>query len=261
MVASEPLELVVYDEPGTCSYLPHQQWRLPLRLPVRLLTREEFGIRLEEGDRRQGRLLYRTACPSCNACEPIRIDVDDFVPSRTQRRIFRRGERLLQTTLRPIDVCPERVRLYNLHKHGRDLASGETQASMESYRSFLGESCCESFEMVYRKDGETVGIAIVDRAEEALSAVYFYWNPDFENISPGVYSIMKQVDLCKRLGLRHLYLGLYIGACKPMSYKARFVPHERLIHGEWQRFDEVASSDDESPFVTTPSDFPVPTPE
>ena len=48
MVASEPLELVVYDEPGTCSYLPHQQWRLPLRLPVRLLTREEFGIRLED---------------------------------------------------------------------------------------------------------------------------------------------------------------------------------------------------------------------
>ena len=101
-------------------------------------------------------------------------------------------------------MSDERVRLYNHHKHGRELAAGESQASLESYRSFLGETCCESFEMRYRIGDELLGIAIVDRAEDALSAVYFYWDPKHADLSPGTFSIMKQVELCKRLGLRYL---------------------------------------------------------
>lgn len=237
VVAAEPPELVVYDEPGTCSYLDDQVWRLPLRLPVRMLSREEFARRLTEGDRRQGRLLYRTACPSCRACEPIRLDVRAFAPSKTQRRILRRGDEEITTEIGPIIVDDERVRLYNLHKQGRDLESGETRASLESYRSFLGESCCESFEIRYRVGDELLGVAIVDRAADALSAVYFFWNPAFASLSPGVYSVLKQIELCRRLDLEHLYLGLYIAPCKPMSYKCRFFPHERLIDGGWQRFE------------------------
>jgi arginyl-tRNA--protein-N-Asp/Glu arginylyltransferase len=236
VVAAEPPELVVYDEPGPCSYIVNETWRLPLRLPVRTLSREEFGLRLAEGDRRQGRLLYRTACASCSACEPIRLDVEAFRPSRTQRRVFNRAEGRVRTALGPIGVSEERVDLYNRHKHGRDLAAGEAHASLESYRSFLGETCCESFEMRYRVGDDLLGVAIVDRADDALSAVYFYWEPGFEALSPGVFSIMKQVELCRRMGLRYLYLGLFIAQCPPMSYKSSFMPNERLIDGRWQTF-------------------------
>ena len=65
---------------------------MPLRVPTRMLTQHEFAERLRVGDRRQGVLLYRTSCPSCQACEPIRIDVADFVADTTQRRVYRRGE-------------------------------------------------------------------------------------------------------------------------------------------------------------------------
>lgn len=201
-----------------------------------MLTREEFGQRLDEGDRRQGRLLYRTACPSCVACEPIRLDIHKFEPNKGHRRVLRKGDASITTELGPISVTDERVRLYNLHKRGRDLMSGDHDAGLESYRSFLGESCCDSFEMRYRVDGELLGVAIVDRADNALSAVYFYWDPRFADLSPGTYSILKQVQLCKRLGLQYLYLGLYIAKCAPMSYKSRFKPHQRLVDGEWQTF-------------------------
>ncbi len=226
----------MYDEPGTCSYLEEMTWRLPLRLPVRMLTREEFGQRLEEGDRRQGRLLYRTACPACSACEPIRLDVNRFRVRKSHRRVVKRGDAAITTELGPISVTEERVRLYNRHKRGRDLMSGDHDAGMESYRSFLGESCCDSFEMRYRLNGELLGVAIVDRADNALSAVYFYWDPKFSTYSPGTYSILKQIQLCRRLGLQYLYLGLYIERCLPMSYKAKFKPHQRLIAGDWQTF-------------------------
>ena len=241
LVAAEPPELIVYDEPGPCSYLPDQIWRLPLRLPLRMLTRREFGRRLASGDRRQGRLLYRTACPACRACEPIRLDVDAFRPGKTQRRIERRGDEVFRVAMGPIQITADRVQLYNAHKHARDLAVDEGTTDLEAYTAFLGDSCCESFEMRYSVAGKLGGVAIVDRTDDALSAVYFYWDPALGALSPGTYSILKQVDLCRRLGLRYLYLGLYIADCKPMAYKARFLPHERLAMGRWRRFERTSN--------------------
>jgi len=240
VVAAQPPELVVYDEPSECSYLPERTWRLPLRLPVRGLTHDEMSNRLDQGDRRQGRLLYRTACPSCNACQPIRLNVDAFRPNKTQRRVLRRGDELIDVELGRTVVDRRRVQLYNLHKRGRDLAAGEHTTSEEAYRSFLGDSCCDSFEMRYYVAGELFGVAIVDRGEDALSAVYFYWDPRCTMLSPGTYSIMKQVELCRQLELRYLYLGLYIHRCKAMAYKGRYLPHQRRIDGRWRTFDRKA---------------------
>jgi len=231
--ASAPPELVVYDEPMACPYLPGQRARLPMRLPTRWLTAAEFDSRLQAGDRRQGVLLYRTSCEACQACEPARIDVDAYKERRTPRRIFRRGQEKIDVEIGPPEFSPERLALYNLHKRGRGLASSEEAMDEPGYRAFLVETCCDTFEIRYRVAGELIGVAIVDRAATALSAVYFYFNPDYAALSPGVFSILKQIELCRRWGLKYLYLGFYISACPSMAYKARYRPHERLIDGVW----------------------------
>ena len=237
VIAASPPELVVHDAPSPCPYLEEQTARLPLRLPVRRLRARELDVRLAAGDRRQGLLLYRTACPSCRACEPIRLDVRAFRPGRTQRRIFRQGEARIETEIGPLTATEEKVALYNRHKRLRNLTSGERRIDLDAYNSFLGESCCESFEMRYRVDGRLVGVAVVDRSATALSAVYCYFDPDHEDLSQGVYSILKQIDLCRRWGLEHLYLGLYIEACASMAYKRSYLPHERLLGGTWVTID------------------------
>ena len=48
---------------------------------------------------------------------------------------------------------------------------------------------------------------------------------------------MRALELAKRWGMRHLYLGLYIEANEHMGYKARFLPHDRLVRGEWRTFE------------------------
>jgi arginine-tRNA-protein transferase len=225
--------LLVHDAPSACPYLDDRVSRLPLRLPIRALRRSEFDSRLEIGDRRQGLLLYRTACPDCDACEPIRLDVEQFVPNRSQRRILRRGDREIETEIGPLDPTLEKVALYNRHKRGRGLTSGEEPIDLDGYRAFLGESCCESFELRYRIGGRLMGVAVTDRSDGALSAVYCYFDPRYGQLSPGTYSILKQLDLCQRWGLRHVYLGLFIADCEAMAYKGGFVPHERRLGGRW----------------------------
>jgi len=228
---------VVHDAPGSCAYLPGQKWRLPLRLPLRNLSRRELDERLAAGDRRQGRLLYRPNCPACCACVALRVDVERFEPSRSQRRALVRGNRTVGVEQGPLEVSPERLRLYNRHRRLRGLSTDGHETDAETYGLVLGDSCCESFELRYRVDGELMGVAVVDRGEQSLSAVYCYYEPEQSRLSPGTYSILHQIELCRSWSLRYLYLGLYIAACRAMTYKAAFLPHQRLLDGQWVTVD------------------------
>ena len=236
-LAGNPPERLVSDAPMRCPYLPQQTARLPLRLPVRPLSHDEFAQRLEAGDRRQGLLLYRPTCPTCRACEALRIDVNVFTPSKTQRRIFRRGEAAFETCIGQPTLTAEKVALYNRHKIERDLLVSNELADAAAYEEFLVESCTDTVELTYRHAGRLVGVALADRARGALSAVYCFYDPAYRRFSPGTYSILKQIALCRSWGLRYLYLGLYVADCRSMRYKARYLPHERLIEGAWRPFD------------------------
>ena len=239
-LSGNPPEWLVSDQLMRCPYLPLQRARLPLRLPVRPLRGDELAQRLEAGDRRQGLLLYRPNCPTCHACEAIRINVGEFAPSKTQRRVFRRGEAAVETRIGRPTLTAEKVALYNRHKVERDLLIGNELVDAASYEQFLVETCTDTIELSYHCAGRLVGVAIADRASGALSAVYCFYDPAYARLSPGTYSILKQIALCRAWGLRYLYLGLYVADCASMRYKARYLQHERLIGGEWRHFEAAS---------------------
>jgi leucyl-tRNA---protein transferase len=238
--AGHPPELVVYDKPQRCPYLRDRVARMPLRLPSRALDREELDERLEQGDRRQGFVLYRTACPTCAACEPIRLDVHRFKPSAAQRRVLRRGDRALSVEIGPTVLDARHIELYNAHKQGRHLDDGQPPIDADGYRDFLVNTCCDTFELRYYLGAELVGVAITDRGARALSAVYCCYDPRYQRLGIGTFSILKQLELCQTWGLRYLYLGLYIAESEKMAYKARFLPHERLVNGRWVETPNLA---------------------
>lgn len=243
LLDGQPPELLVYDEDTNCPYLDGRTAHLPMRLPTRPLTAVEFSRRLHAGDRRQGLVLYRPSCPSCRACEAIRLDVDTFVPNKTQRRIHRRGREMFEVEVGRPRLSAEKIALYNGHKTGRGLMGEGDPIDETGYGAFLVDSCTESFELRYRHEGRLAGVAVVDRASDALSAVYTYFDPALGKYSPGVFSILEQLERCREQGLRWLYLGLYVADCPSMAYKSRYLPHERLIDGAWVKFDRDANGE------------------
>jgi arginine-tRNA-protein transferase len=203
---------------------------------VETLAPERFDQRLAEGDRRSGVYLYRTACPSCRACQPIRLDVAEFRPSTTQRRTERRGDERLEVRIGPPVVELRRVKLFNRHRDGRGLAHGDSAIDERSYADFLTNTCCQTLELSYWDAGQLVAVAIADAGQTSLSAVYCYYDPDFDKLSLGTYSVLRHVRLCRETRRRWLYLGFYIAESPHMSYKANFRPHQRLIDGRWTEF-------------------------
>src|SRR5262245_14874048 len=232
----QPQEIVVFDTPHACSYLPDRTARLPYRHPLEKLTPEQFDQRLAEGDRRSGVFLYRTQCPQCRACQPIRLDVEKFRPNATQRRMQRRGDELLIVKTGAPIVDRSRVRLFNLHRDGRGLAADDWPLDEHSYAEFLTDTCCDTLELSYSHNNSLVAVAIADAGRDSLSAVYCFFDPTFKLLSLGTYSILRQVEFCRATRRRYLYLGFYIAESPHMVYKAHFRPHQRLIDAKWADF-------------------------
>ena len=85
----------------------------------------------------------------------------------------------------------------------------------------------------FRDEQNTLKIvAIIDRLEDGISAVYTFFDPDAK-LSLGTYSILKQIEMCVDLNLEWLYLGYWIEESRKMAYKTRFSPYQLLQDGKW----------------------------
>ncbi len=228
-------EQVVHDEPEPCPYLEGQTARMPLRWQFRRVEPVAFDESLAQGDRRVGRMLYRTACADCVACEPIRIPVDEFRPTRSQRRVIKKNQDV-RIELAPATFSPEKLALHNRHKGERGLSRSGSLMNRQGYEGWFVNSCTDTVEMRYSVDGRLIGVGILDLGERDSSSVYFFFDPDESRRSLGVFSVLMECAWLRRQGGRYHYLGLYVADCRHLAYKAIYRPHERLVDGVWERF-------------------------
>lgn len=229
-------ERLVYDGLQPCPYLPGRVARMPLRQQLSPLTLDETDDRLAASERRVGTCLYRTECPSCRACEGLRIPVEEFRPSKSQRRVLRKWEDRGRVDVVPPAWSEEHLELYNRHKRERGLrGTDDTEMTAASYVGWLVQSCSLTVEMRYFFDDALVGVGIVDLGRASASSVYFFFDPDRSDLSPGTYSALQEIELCRRTSRRWLYLGLWVADCRHLAYKADYRPHERCVEGRWRR--------------------------
>ncbi len=212
---------------------------MPLRMPVGRISLKEADERLAAGHRRTGEFVYKTNCPNCNACQPVRINCDDYQFSRNQIRVLKRNDLELVCRTGPLVADEARVSLFNRHRRIRGLAKRDHDIDLEEYVWGFVRSCFDSFEMTYWQDERLVCVAICDRGQSSLSAVYTFFDPEMEKSSLGTHSILNQIRHCQDRQLKYLYLGYFVADSPHMAYKKRFVPQERLSGKTWQRVSRI----------------------
>ncbi|MEO1528383.1 MAG: arginyltransferase [Planctomycetota bacterium] len=224
--------VVLYDAIQECPYLQGQIARMPLEHPRTPLSHDDLDRLLERGYRRTGTMFYRTHCPSCRECIPTRVDVTEFQPTRSMRRVLHRANRELEIEFREPRADHERVRLFNEHRLARRLSSDV--AGTSDYRDFLVSSCVETVELSFFKDGSLIGVAIVDVGKSSINAVYTCFAESAHRYSIGTLAILKQIEFAQASHRRYVYLGLFVADNAHLNYKARFLPQQRLLDGEWR---------------------------
>jgi arginyl-tRNA--protein-N-Asp/Glu arginylyltransferase len=225
-----------------CSYLPEQDEKLLIFMSDTQPTMLEYDYLISAGFRRSGTQVYRPHCGSCNACESIRLPVNTFTPSKSQKRVMKRNQDL---TIRVSHHDkPEYYSLYESYINQRHADGSMYPATLEQYEGFvLSPWNSALFIEFYTTDQHTtgehaneelVGVAVTDNLVSSLSALYTFFKPEEQHRSLGNFAILQQIKLAKSLNKAFLYLGYQIDACQKMSYKRNFLPHERFFNDKWQ---------------------------
>lgn len=237
-----------------CIYRPGQVARCPARVPLKRLAPEQLDLLLEEGDQRVGGSVFRTECPFCSACEPVRVDLEHFVPSRSQRRVWRRN-RDVKVVIGPPTLERRRVKLWNRHRRLRGLLTEHSRRDAVGYHEWLVESCAPTVEFRYLVDETLVAVSLLDLGRTSANSAYCYFDPAHADRSLGVYSVLHEAQWCRAMGMKWYYLGLWVADCEALRYKTNYLPHERLVGRQWVRFEARDPSPEPAPSLRPlPSD-------
>lgn len=215
-----------------CSYLPTEQATTLFLDPSQPMDVAVYAKLSELGFRRSGDHLYRPHCQHCSACIPARLPATLFNPDRQQKRIIKRNADLEVTAVRP-GFSEEYYALYVRYIEQRHADGDMYPPNREQFSTFLVRDLDFSQFYEFRLNGQLLAIAVTDLLPSGLSAVYTFYDPDFERRSLGRYAILWQIAETVRLGLHYVYLGYWIKNCRKMNYKTQYRPIELFVNQCW----------------------------
>lgn len=215
-----------------CPYIENERSSSILVDPDHRIDTHLFSLLSRSGFRRSGEMLYTPKCPSCKACISVRIPAAKFIPSRGQRRVWRKNSDI---TVKVTDVSfqQEHFDLYLKYQRARHPDSTMCDEDPEKYISFINSKYSESRFLCMYQENQLIGISVIDQFEGGVSAVYTFFDPEQSKRSLGTYIIMYMIKIARLQNVPYVYLGYWVDQSRKMDYKRSFKPLQGYINRNW----------------------------
>ncbi|MGI9390700.1 MAG: arginyltransferase [Boseongicola sp.] len=243
--------------PQPCPYL---EGRLERKLFTAL--QGDYASKLndtlsKQGFRRSQNVLYRPSCAECSACLSARIRVDDFVPSKSQKKTLRRNSALKREATSPW-ATEEQYGLFRDYLDSRHTDGGMADMDIFEFAAMIEETPIRSRVIEYTEPTKSgnktlAAVSLTDVLDDGLSMVYSFYAPSLAASSLGTYVILDHIEIARNAGLPYVYLGYWVPGSIKMGYKARFSALEIYFRGEWRDIGDPAQYSSEThPLSTDP---------
>jgi len=233
--------------PSPCPYLGGKEERKVFTHLVGERAGELNNILTHGGFRRSQSIAYRPACEGCRACVSVRVNADDFRPTRGMRRILKRNDDIF-SDMRIAIPTSEQYSVFRAYLDSRHRDGGMADMTVLDYAMMVEDSHIETRIVEYRRhasdatansraSGDLVAVALTDVLGDGLSMVYSFFEPDEATRSLGTLMVLDHIERARRMGLAYVYLGYWVRGSRKMDYKSRFLPQERLTPDGWARVE------------------------
>ena len=188
--------------PSACPYLPGQQERKIFTHLVGKRAAALNDLLTQTGFRRSQTIAYRPACESCRACVSVRVLVDDFRPSASQRRAIRANADLIGVFVAP-KPTNQHYALFRSYLDKRHPYGGMADMSSLDFAMMVEDTHIDTVLTEYRLlsptgDGQASGpllaVCLTDRLADGLSLVYSFYDPDMTRRSLGSFVILDHIE-------------------------------------------------------------------
>ncbi|MCF6310200.1 MAG: arginyltransferase [Sulfurimonas sp.] len=212
-----------------CSYLDNREQSTFYKV-IDNCSSTDCQELIERGYRRFGKMYFRPTCSTCDECKSIKIDVDNFELSKSQKRVIKKASNIKSYIQRPsiskvhLELF-DKYHLYMKNKKGWEHAPATVQGY---YSSFVDAHNDFGYEVLYYMDDKLIGVDLIDILEDGISSIYFYYDPDCMKYSLGKLSLYNQIMYAKNSDKKWIYLGYYVEGCPSLSYKSHYKPYLTL---------------------------------
>lgn len=177
-----------------------------------------------------------TACPTCNACVNIRVNLDKFKLSRGARKTLAKGNYTFQ--IEASDRAPARE-LFDVFNRYQNARHKEETSEMKDWDLGLFQKWVQvpTGLLVARDKGKIIGFSLVDAYDEAVSLEYSAFDPNYSAHGIGTQLWLQTMVKSKEYGFAHAYVGPWAKNSPKLGYKSRFNGLEAFVEGEWIDLD------------------------
>ena len=185
---------------------------------------------IERGFRRFGKMYFRPTCEDCNECQSIKIDVENYSFSKSERRVLKKSIDL-DIYVQVPTITQSHLRLfdkYHKYMHEKKGWDFQTTSAEHYHNSFVAGHEDYGKEVLYYYGNKLIAVDLIDILEDGISSIYFYYDPSYSHLSLGKLSLLKQIRLAKKIEKSWIYLGYYVEECSSLNYKADYKPFVTL---------------------------------
>ena len=151
----------------------------------------------------------------------IRIDLQGFRFSKSQRKLLRKNAKLFDVSVAPRKIDAQREALYRKYAKAFDGRLSPTIA--DSLEDYDNEVVFNTWEATVREkvSKQLVACSFFDLGSEAAASILGIFDPQLRSFSLGYYTMLLEMEYCLARGFRYYYPGYVVPGYHRFDYKLR----------------------------------------